>query len=159
ESMKKSATEAAERARAEAEAAKKAAREATEKARADAEAREALARQEGKKASEAEYAARLAAAQQATQEANEKAQSQQAAHAAELDTQRAALEKDAADRENAALAKAFEEKAKMQQQVEALNRKVQEQTSNQIGEGAEINLFEELKKAFPDDIIVRINKG
>ena len=159
EAAKKKAIEETAKAQADAETAKKVAAEQSAKALADANAREARAREEARKVAELESAGRVAAAEQAAKEAIEKAQNQQAAHEAELMAQRAALEKNAADRENAALSKAFEEKVKLQQQVEALNRKVQQQTADQLGEGAELDLYEELKKEFPDDIVKRITKG
>lgn len=66
---------------------------------------------------------------------------------------RAVLQK---DRENALLKKDAEfarERAAMQKKIEDLSRRVKKGV--EIGEGAELDLFEELRGAFPDDHVVR----
>ena len=47
----------------------------------------------------------------------------------------------------------------MEAQVARLTRQLQQKTSNELGEGAEIDLFDALKLEFPDDKIMRIAKG
>lgn len=148
EAAKKKAVEEAAKAQAEAEAAKKMAAEQTAKVRADAE-----------KAAEATIAARVAAAEQAASEAKQQKEQLQAAHNAEIAAQRTALEKDTAERVNAERSKAFEANLKLQQEIEDLHRKAQHKSPQELGEGAELDLFEELKAAYPDDLIMRIGPG
>lgn len=74
----------------------------------------------------------------------------------EIANVRAVLQK---DRENALLKKDAEfarERAAMQKKIDDLNRRVKK--GIEVGEGAELDLFEELRGAFPDDHIVR-SKG
>jgi hypothetical protein len=77
----------------------------------------------------------------------------------QLDSQRETLEKAKDDAINAERAKAFEEKQKLLNKVAEMQRAIEKKTADELGEGAEIDLFEALKNAFPDDIIERINKG
>jgi hypothetical protein len=44
-------------------------------------------------------------------------------------------------------------------QLEALQRQLKKQTANDLGDGGEINLFEDLRDAFRDDRIRRVPKG
>ncbi len=60
---------------------------------------------------------------------------------------------------NAEQAKSFEEKQKFQNTVDDLKRQLENKTALELGEGAEIDLFEALKEAFPDDDITRIKRG
>ena len=74
----------------------------------------------------------------------------------EIANVRAVLQK---DRENALLKKDAEfarERAAMQKKIDDLSRRVKKGV--EIGEGAELDLFEELRGAFPDDHLVR-SKG
>lgn len=80
-------------------------------------------------------------------------------HAKSLSTQREALEKANEATLNAERAKAFEESQKLSNKVNDLQRALEKKTNDELGEGAEIDLFEALKKAFPDDRITRIAKG
>ncbi len=63
------------------------------------------------------------------------------------------------DAVNAERAKAFEDTQKLQNKVTDLQRALDNKTAEELGEGAEINLYEALKKEFPDDRIERIAKG
>lgn len=84
-------------------------------------------------------------------------------HAAELTqnltSQREVLEKAKDDAINAEKAKAFEETQKLATKVNELQRALEKKTNEELGEGAEIDLFEALKQDFPDDNITRIAKG
>ena len=60
---------------------------------------------------------------------------------------------------NAEKAKAFEEAQKLSSKVNALQRALEKKTNEDLGEGAEIDLFEALKKDFPGDNISRVGKG
>lgn len=77
----------------------------------------------------------------------------------ELRTQREAIEK---DRDNAILKKQAEisrERDGWQKKIKELERRIQKQTANQLGDGAEIDLYETLRETFEDDRVNRIPKG
>ena len=76
-----------------------------------------------------------------------------------LGSQREILEKAKDDAINAEKAKAFEETQKLSNKVNELQRALEKKTNEELGEGAEIDLFEALKKEFPDDRIERVAKG
>src|SRR5207244_3048913 len=76
-----------------------------------------------------------------------------------LQEQRAALEKDKMVSLNAERAKNFLERQKIQDQLALAQRRLEKKTADELGEGAEIDLFEALKEAFPDDHIYRVGKG
>jgi hypothetical protein len=84
-------------------------------------------------------------------------------HAAELEAkltaQRDVFEKANVDSVNAEKAKAFEENQKLSVQLGDLQRALEKKTAEELGEGAEVNLFEALKSEFPDDNITRVQKG
>jgi len=70
----------------------------------------------------------------------------------ELSDQRRALEKDKAS----AL---FKQQSEFNRERESLQKKIQKKTANELGDGAEIDLFEALRESFPGDKIKRIPKG
>jgi hypothetical protein len=72
---------------------------------------------------------------------------------------REAMEKDKAAAVSKQAAKDFEEKQKLTAMVQDLQRRLEKQTADQLGEGAEIDLFDALKGVFPNDRIQRIGKG
>jgi hypothetical protein len=76
-----------------------------------------------------------------------------------LGSQREILEKAKDEALNAERAKAFEDSQKLQNKVTELQRALDNKTAEELGEGAEVNLFEALKKEFPTDRIERVNKG
>jgi hypothetical protein len=76
-----------------------------------------------------------------------------------LCSQREILEKAKDDAINAEQAKFFAEKQKLTSEVNDLQRKLANMTAAELGEGAEIDLFEALKKEFPNDRIERVAKG
>ena len=76
-----------------------------------------------------------------------------------LDSQREILEKAKDEAINAEKAKAFDENQKLSNKVNELQRALEKKTNEELGEGAEIDLYEALKKEFPDDRIERIAKG
>jgi hypothetical protein len=77
----------------------------------------------------------------------------------ELNAQRESLEKDKDNAVNAERAKAFEEKQKLLNKMGEMQRAIEKKTAGELGEGAEMDLFEALKKEFPGDDIERINPG
>ena len=76
-----------------------------------------------------------------------------------LAQQREALDKLIADAVNQEKAEGFEERQKFQKKVDELQRQLDKKTSNELGEGAEIDLYQELRTAFEDDRITRVKKG
>lgn len=131
-----------------------------------AEQREAAARREATETVQAT----LDAAHAAKTEAEGKAEAAAAAlktaeetHASELDTrlteQREALEsaKDAAV--NAEKVAAFEANLKLSSRVEELQRLIEKQASDELGEGAEVLLYEALLGEFEGDLITRVGRG
>lgn len=51
------------------------------------------------------------------------------------------------------------EKLALEQQLADMQRKLQSKTAHQLGEPAEVDLFDALKTAFPDDDVSRVVKG
>jgi hypothetical protein len=78
---------------------------------------------------------------------------------ANLKSQRDLLEKAKEDAVNAEKARAFEENQKLSNKVTDLQRALENKTAEELGEGAEIDLFESLRREFADDDIQRIPKG
>ena len=69
------------------------------------------------------------------------------------------LEQDKATAVNAEKAERFADNLKFSETVQELRRKLENKTAEDLGEGAEIDLFEALKMEFEGDRITRINKG
>lgn len=80
-------------------------------------------------------------------------------HSTEMRVLREALEKAKDEAVNAEKAKAFEEGQKLSTKVNELQRALDKKTSEELGEGAEVDVFEALKGEFPDDRICRVPKG
>jgi hypothetical protein len=76
-----------------------------------------------------------------------------------LGSQREILEKAKDDAINAEKAKAFEGTQALSNKVNELQRALEKKTNEELGEGAEIDLFEALKKEFRNDRIERVAKG
>jgi hypothetical protein len=76
-----------------------------------------------------------------------------------LGSQREILEKAKDDAVNAERAKTFEDTQKLQNKVFELQRALDNKTAEELGEGAEVKLYESLRKEFPDDRIERVAKG
>jgi hypothetical protein len=72
---------------------------------------------------------------------------------------RDALEKDKIDAVNAAEAKFFNERQGWTEKVTDLQRKLEQKSADELGEGAELDIFERLKAEFPSDLITRVKKG
>ena len=84
---------------------------------------------------------------------------QQATLKQELDAQREILEKAKDDALNLEKARAHDESLKMQTKLNDMQRALEKKSNEELGEGAEVNLFEALKDEFHDDRIERIAKG
>jgi hypothetical protein len=136
---------------------------AIDKVRQEAAAREAIIRREGKEAAEAAMATKLAEVEQARQAVKQQVEALKSQQQDELDQrlreQRDALEKAKTEAVNAERAKVFNEQLKLEQKLQELQRQVQRKTADELGEGAEIDLFEVLKGEFPEDRISRVGKG
>lgn len=140
------------------------------KAKAEAEARAEAVRLETVAKVHDEVREQLAVAEQAKEESQAKAvaaeerarivtETHDGELAARLQEQREILEKAKTDAVNAEKSAAFEEKLKLTSKVEELQRTLDNKTAEELGEGAEIDLYEALKAEFEDDKIERINKG
>jgi hypothetical protein len=140
------------------------------KVKEDAAAELLLVRQLANEEAETRFRDTLAAHENAVAQATTKAREAEAKvvtltdqHAsaleANLNTQREILEKAKEDAVNAEKARAFEENQKLSTKVTDLQRALDNKTAEELGEGAEVNVFEALKVEFPDDKISRIRKG
>jgi hypothetical protein len=76
-----------------------------------------------------------------------------------LQEQREAYEKDKEAAVRAEQTKTFDERQKLQTTVQALQRQLEKERSDVVGEGGELELFEVLKSAFEGDRIRRVPKG
>jgi hypothetical protein len=154
---------------------------ALEKVKSEIALREAVAREDGKKAAETMLLERLAEHERASQaliaglqkklveaekskrEATGQVEALRASHATKLAKRiqeaREVLEADKTNSLNAANAKHFEDTQKLSAKLEDLARQLEKKTANELGEGAEIDLFEALKNEFEGDRIKRVGKG
>ena len=76
-----------------------------------------------------------------------------------LGEQREALEAEKTKAVHQAQADQFETNQKLQQQIEKLQRQLEKKTANELGEGAEIDLYEALREEYEGDKITRVKKG
>ena len=143
---------------------------ALKQVREEAAANEAAVRKDAEEAATSKLQERIEAAERAKVEAEAKATTaeQQASTlkaeheetlARRLAEQREALEQSRNEAVNAQKSAAFEEKMKLSTKVEELQRALDKKTAEELGEGAEIDLFETLKAEFEGDRIERVNKG
>lgn len=84
---------------------------------------------------------------------------QEAALAAREAELRLAMEAEKVSAIQAEQAKVFEDKQKLQGKIAELQRQLENKTAQDLGDSAEVNLFEDLKKEFPEDRISRVEKG
>jgi hypothetical protein len=121
------------------------------------------ARLEGRKALQALHAPALAAAEAAKVSAEKKLASlQETAEATikkRLVEQRGAMEEDKAKALGAEKSRNFKERQKLEEKLQLVQRQLQKQRADELGEGAELDLFDELRKEFPSDDIKRVGKG
>src|SRR6266851_1247680 len=136
------------KAKAEVEQARKEGAAALERARQEAAVKEAAVREEARKAATTAMAPKLAEAEQGRKAAEKLAKEQ-----------REALEKAKIEEVNAERAKAFNERLKLEEKLSQMQRQLQQKTAQELGEGAEVDLFEALKAEFPADQITRVDKG
>ena len=149
-------------------------RAALEAARAEAEAkveqRIAAALTEAKTAAEAallskqsDFQAKLAQVEQAKASAQAEIAALKAAQDAAIEARvaerAASLEQEKAAAVLAERTKSFEETQALRQKLEDLTRKLEGKSAHELGEGSEIDLFEQLREAFQGDRIQRVPKG
>jgi hypothetical protein len=91
--------------------------------------------------------------------AGKKLKELEAAKKKDLDQQRTALEKDRDAQLLKVQVQNNRERAQFQQKIDALTRQIQRKTSDELGEGAEIDIYEALRDAFQGDGISRIKRG
>lgn len=143
---------------------------AIEALKQEAAARENAVRQEGAAQADAAMREKITQADQAKAEAEGKVvaaeqrerairDTHEAQLAQRLQEQREAYEKDKTAAVNAEKSAAYEEKLKLSTKVEELQRSIDKKTAEELGDGAEIDLFEALKAEFEGDRIERINRG
>lgn len=125
--------------------------------------KEAAAREAGKKAAEAAVAPKLAGLDKAKKAAERQLLDVQAKQdkvlTLRLREQREALEKAKTEAVSVEKSKAFHDRQKLEGQLQALQRQLQQKTAEELGEGAEVDLFERLKGEFPEDRVRRVGKG
>jgi hypothetical protein len=133
------------------------------KAKADAIAMEPAIRAAAKKAVQAELAPKITEAERAKKSLEQQLdglkKSQGSVLAQRLLEQRNALEKANSAALNVEKSKAFKDKLKFEEKVQELQRQLQKKTADELGEGAEVDLFEALKAEFPADDITRVSRG
>jgi hypothetical protein len=140
------------------------------KLKEDASAEAARIRQEATQAAEASMRDTLAEKDKAVTDAQAKSaaaegklaqltEQNEVALKQQLDAQRDIMEKAKDDAVNAERAQAFEVNQKLQNKVTDLQRELEKKSADELGEGAELDLCDELKKQFQDDRIERIGKG
>ena len=116
------------------------------------------AKAESQKAAEIEKAKRDAA-KVAEQQIKTLKAGQDAVIKARLDAERDTAAKKLAEAVSAEKVKAFEEKTKLTEQLADMQRKLERKTAHELGEPAEIDLYEKLRAEFPNDQISRVVKG
>lgn len=133
------------------------------KARHEAAASEVRARQEATKEAEAAALEKMQVLTRAKDSAEAKLKRVRVEGDAELlrrlNEQREALDRDNAKKLNTEKSKAFAERQKLEGQLPLLQRRLQKQSADELGEGAEVDLFDVLKAEFRDDRIARVAKG
>jgi hypothetical protein len=78
---------------------------------------------------------------------------------ARLREQRDALEKARIEAINSERARAFADHQKLETRLAQLQRQVAQKGASELGEGAELDLYELLREEFPNDTIARVKKG
>lgn len=145
------------------EAIRKEAATAVESAKKESARVVAAARKEGKKLAEATLAPKVTAADKARVAAEKELAAQKANEQATIDARvlevREAMQKDKAKAIDVEQANAFKDRQKLTQRLQALERQLQKKTADELGEGAEIDLFDALRAEFSQDDLQRVKKG
>jgi hypothetical protein len=121
------------------------------------------ARDEERKKSRAAVAAASAETARLRAEAEQRLAEQRAQDddvlKARLREQRDALDKATVEAINAEKANAFADRQKLEARLAQLQRQVAHNAAAELGEGAELNLYEQLRDEFPGDTIVSVKRG
>jgi len=116
-----------------------------------------------KKESEAALAPKLHELEKAKVAAEKKAEAlatnQEKEVAKRVKEARQALEKDKDKAVNAEKARYSRSNLRLQAKVQELQRQLDKKTADELGEGAQVDLFETLRSAFPDDRIMQVKAG
>ena len=115
--------------------------------------------EEAKKSSSEVIATATARATEAEKNLVDLREQQAALLAKNLEEQREILDKDKEAALNAQAAKSFEETQGLTNKVAELQRALEKKSNEELGEGAEVDLFEALKAQYPDDQISRVKRG
>jgi hypothetical protein len=134
-------------------------REEVAKAAADAAAEKIANAERAKAEAEQGRAAAQAALTEKLEERGREIEALKETRVGEINTQREALEKDKVAAVNAERANALKVKMKLEEQLGDMQRKLQEKTAHEHGEGAELDLHDVLKAAFEGDRVRRVPKG
>lgn len=140
---------------------------ALEQAKQESAKREAEAREDAKKRVEAALMPKVTAAEGGKRAAEEQLKAAKVEQERlfgermqkELNQQRESLEKAKTEAVQKEQANAFEGRQKLEKKLLEMQRQLQNKTAQELGEGAEVDLFEVLRGAFKDDRIKRIDKG
>jgi len=90
---------------------------------------------------------------------SEEKNKQEQEHKQALEQQRKLLE-DAGDKKlREQSAQSEKENARLKKIADDLTRKLEKKSNDELGDGAEVELFDDLREAFPDDKITRVQKG
>jgi hypothetical protein len=135
-----------------------------EKIRLASAKREVTIRQEAAKAAEAVLApqiekARKDAAAQVDKVKRDAAAREAAVRQAAAKAATAALAPKIAEAVNTEKQRSYHERLQLTEQLEVIQRKLEKQTAGELGEEAEVDLFEALRREFSGDQIVRVPKG
>ncbi len=150
------------------EAAKKVAAIAAERDRAAAKVKEleaqsdAIAKKAEKQAEirvKADFEKKMAGLVAERDEGTVRVKELEEANKKNLVQQRTALEKDRDESLLKQQSQANREREQLQKKLDALTRQVQRKTSDELGDGAEVDVYEALRETFPRDEIARIKKG
>jgi hypothetical protein len=79
--------------------------------------------------------------------------------AKDLSEMRAILQKDRDDTILKKEAQFARERESLQKKISEMNRRIGKKSAGELAEGAELDLYEELRASFPDDAIARIGRG
>lgn len=129
--------------------------------------REKSIREDAKKQTEAALNKKITDADTRAQTAEAKLEQQTATHKQEMETllktelgkANEAYEKDLSEQLSQVRATEFAKYQKLQNKTDALQRELNKKTSNEIGDGEEVKLFDVLRDRYPGDTIERIQKG
>jgi hypothetical protein len=118
-----------------------------------------IAAEQGKQAAEQARSESQSSSQEQLAAMTEQMQSLKEGHAGELNQQREALEKDGLVKLNAERAQKLELQMRLEGQLQDMQRQLQKKTADELGEGAELELYDVLKGAFEGDKIRRVPRG